>query len=74
MKIGRIDTQMYNHGAYNRATKEVIFFSTANALRYGVKRRSEMNHADGIKNDWVFSHNGVDGLTEKIRCHQGSGK
>lgn len=58
------------HTAYNIATKEVICYSTSNALRYGVRRRSQINHADGIKNNWVFSHNGVDGLAPKIKKAQ----
>ena len=61
---------MYRHGAYNRTTKEVIFFNTPKALRIGVAQRSKINRADGIKNEWVFAHNGVDGLVKKIKEDQ----
>ena len=70
MKVGRIDSSMYRHGAYNRTTKEVMFFNTPKALRIGVAQRSKMNHTDGIRNEWVFTHNGVDGLVEKIKEDQ----
>lgn len=58
------------HSAYNLTTKEVLCSNSSHELNRQVKIRTKINRADGIKNRWVFSHNDVDGIVEKIRKDQ----
>lgn len=58
------------HSAYNLVTKEVLACSTSRGLKDAVKQRSKINRAEGLKNKWVFTHNGVDGLVVKIKKDQ----
>ena len=56
---------MEKHCAYNLETGEIIACGNGKLLKRCVTIATTYNHKDGVRNEWIFGHKGINAIMAK---------